>query len=94
MAKPAIEEAMNFKKRYSAAGAALVLGLFAACHDQSTEPGTVPENVAEPAAVADSTDQAALASAATATVVAAGDIANCTSSYRDEATAKLVAALR
>ena len=81
---------MNFKKPYSAAGAAFVLGLFAACQDQSTEPRTVPENVAEPAAVADSTDQAALASAATATVVAAGDIANCTSSYRDEATAKLV----
>ena len=81
---------MNFKKPYSAAGAAIVLGLFAACHDQSTEPNTVPGSVPEPAAVADSADQAALASAATVTVVAAGDIAGCSSSYRDEATAKLV----
>ena len=91
--KPAIEEQMNFKKPYSAAGAAIVLGLFAACNDQSTEPDTVPGNVPEPAAVAESTDPAALASAATVTVVAAGDIASCSSSYRDEATAKLVAGI-
>lgn len=81
---------MNFNKTYSAAGAAIVLGLFAACQDQRTEPSTDPESVAEPAAVADSTDQAALASAATVTVVAAGDIASCRSSYRDESTARLV----
>jgi hypothetical protein len=93
MAKPAIEEPMNFKKPYSVAGAVFVLGLFAACQDQSTQPSTVPDNVPEAAAIADSADPAALASAATATVVAAGDIAGCSSSYRDDATAKLVAGI-
>lgn len=82
---------MNFKKPYAAVGAAILLGLFAACNDQSTEPGRPTTDVPQPAAVVEPTNDLDLASAAaTATVVAAGDIASCSSSYRDEATAKLV----
>ncbi len=82
---------MSFKKPYSLAGAAMLLGLSVACNDQSTEPGRAATDVPQPAAVVQPTTEADLASAATtATVIAAGDIASCSSAYRDEATAKLV----
>jgi hypothetical protein len=82
---------MNFTKAYSAAAATMLLGLLAACTDQSTEPERAPTDVPQPTTVAEPNNEADMASAAaTATVIAAGDIAGCTSSYRDEATARLV----
>lgn len=82
---------MKLKKVHTAAGAAALFGIFAACNEQSTEPHRPPAGAVDPAAVAEPADEAGLAAAtSTVTVVAAGDIASCSSSYRDEATAKLV----
>lgn len=85
---------MNFRKTYSAITAAVLLTLFAACNDQSTEPNRQPADVPEPPAAVEPTDAGDEALATTSVrVIAAGDIAGCTSGYRDEATAKLVSGI-
>jgi len=85
---------MNFTKPYSAAAATMLLGLLAACNDQSTEPERAATDVPQPTTVVEPSNEADMATAAaTATVIAAGDIAGCSSSYRDEATARLVAGI-
>jgi acid phosphatase type 7 len=82
---------MRFKKPYSAVGAAILLCLFAACNDQSTEPNREPADVPEPPPVVEPTDEADQPlTATTVRVISAGDIASCSSSFRDEATAGLV----
>jgi len=83
---------MNLRHAYSTAGAAIVLGLLAGCNDQST---TAPPatDAPEPGVVSQPSTAPDLATATTATVIAAGDIAGCYSNYRDEATAKLVSGI-
>ncbi len=84
---------MNLQKAYSAGAAAAALALFLACYDQSTEPNREPADVPEaPAAVPAEGGDEALA-ATSVRVITAGDIAGCTSGYRDEATAKLVSGI-
>jgi acid phosphatase type 7 len=84
---------MNLHRAYSAVGAAILLALAAACSDQTTDPVRVPTDAPEPVVAVDSAAEPDLATATTVTVIAAGDIASCSSAYRDEATAKLVAGL-
>jgi hypothetical protein len=83
---------MNLRHAYSTAGAAIVLGLLAGCNDQST---TAPPatDAPEPGVLSQPSTAPDLATATTATVIAAGDIAGCYSNYRDEATAKLVSGI-
>jgi hypothetical protein len=84
---------MNFQKAYSAVGAAILLALVAACNDQSTAPAPVPTDIPAPGVAVEPAAEPDLAAAASVTVIAAGDIASCSSAYRDEATAKLVSGI-
>ena len=82
---------MNLRHAYSAAGTAILLGLFAACQDQSTAPNRQPNDAEVPGVPADGAAEALAGT--TVRVIAAGDIAGCYSNYRDEATAKLVSGI-
>ncbi|HEV8178098.1 MAG TPA: hypothetical protein VGP44_10470 [Gemmatimonadales bacterium] len=71
----------------------LSLALVACGDEPSTNPSAVPATIPTTSADTAAGDPEFATSGTPAVLIAAGDIAGCTSSYRDEATARLILAM-